>query len=71
MVVDGGTFLKMHVFEKKRIKNVDVFEKSRIVDFTSLFIISVTRNLFEKDAPRYYLSDGQKVFKNLLNGAKL
>ena len=47
------------------------FEKSRIGYFTSLFIIFVTRNLFEKDAPRYYLSDGQTIFKNLLNGAKL
>ena len=72
MVVDGGTFLKNAFFEKNRIKNVELFfENSRIVYFTSFFIIFVTRNLFEKDAPRYYLSDGQQIFKNLLNGAKL
>ena len=42
-----------------------------IVYFTSIFIIFVTWNLFEKDAPRRHLSDGLKILKKLLNGAKL
>ena len=69
--VDGVVLLKNAFFENIVSKTLIFFEKSRIVYFTPFFIIFVTRNLFEKDAPRYYLSDGQQIFKNLLNGAKL
>ena len=71
MVVDGGTFLKMNLFEKILSKMyLFLFEKYVLVMFTSLFIIVVTRNLFKKDAPRNVLSDGQQIIVNLLNGAK-
>ena len=69
--VDGVFFLKMSFFEKVVSKMLLFFQKSRIVYFTSFYIIFVTRNLFEKDAPRCDLSDCQNIFKNLLNGAKL
>ena len=70
-MVDGVTFLKKSLFEKFVSKMLCFFEKSVIAYFTSLFVIVVTRNLFGKDAPRHYLSDGQQMFKNLLNGAKV